>query len=232
MMANRSGVFYVLIFGLLTAGLCGCDRKLSSFDPFATPVSEEYGFTTPAERILSLQNLRKKASKTSDAGERESICVELEQQIRKEPDSIIRGEILRTMAAYGGRTADVVLRAAVHDTDADVRAIVCELWGRRRDAEAAQVLAGVLASDSDRDVRMAAARGMGQSRDKGVVRPLGLALDDPDPAMRHTAMVALHDSTGQEIGTDPGDVDHWRQYVKSGEVTSKSLAERLFWWYY
>ena len=231
MMANRSGVFYVLIFGLLTAGLCGCDRKLSSFDPFATPVAEEHGFTTPAERILSLQELRKKASKTTDPGERESICGNWRSRSARSPIRSFAGRSFAPWRLTAVAPPMSCLRAAVHDTDTDVRVIVCELWGRRHDAEAAQVLAGVLGSDSDRDVRMAAARGMGHSHE-AVVRPLGLALDDPDPAMRHTAMVALRDSTGQEIGTDPGDVDHWRQYVKSGEVTPKSLAERLFWWYY
>ena len=116
------------------------------------------GVASPSERIKSLRELTKKAPTTTDPGERESICRDLAQQIRKEPDSIIRGEILRTLAAYGGDTAAVVLHAAVKDTDADLRAIVCELWGHRTDAEAAQVLADVLSSDSDHNVRMAAAR--------------------------------------------------------------------------
>ena len=73
------------------------------------------------------------------------------------------------MAAYGGPTADAVLHVAVRDTDADVRVIVCDLWGKRSDAEAAQVLAGVLTSDSDRDVRMAAARGLGHPHDPAAV---------------------------------------------------------------
>ena len=130
----------------------------------------------------------------------------------------MRGEILRTLAAYGGPTADAVLRVAVRDTDADVRVIVCDLWGKRSDAEAVQVLAGVLASDSDRDVRMAAARGLGHSHDPAAVRALGTALDDTDPAMRYRAMRALRESTGKDIGTDPSDADRWRQYVKTGEV--------------
>jgi len=232
MIAIPRGVIWVLLLGLLSTGLCGCDRKLSSFDPFATPVTEEHGITTPAERILSLQELRKKASKTADPWQREAICVDLAEQIRREPDSIIRGEIFRTMAAYGGRTADLWLRTAVRDPDADVRVIVCDLWGTRRDAEAAGVLEGVVASDSDCDVRMAAVRALGHSKDKIAVRALGPVLDDPDPAMRHCAMVALHETTGKDIGTDPPDVAEWRQYIKSGEVTSPSLARRLFWWAY
>jgi hypothetical protein len=45
-------------------------------------------------------------------------------------------------------------------------------------------------------------------------------------------MVALRESTGQDIGTDPADVDRWRQYLKNGQVPSKSLGQRLFPWYH
>ena len=96
MIANRRGVICLLIFGLLTAGLCGCDQKLPSWSPFATPVVNNHGITTPTRRIKSLQELAKKAPETTDPGQRESICQELEQQIRKgEPDATVRGEILR-----------------------------------------------------------------------------------------------------------------------------------------
>ncbi len=232
MIANRRGTICLLISGLLTAGLCGCEQKLPSWYPFATPVTNDHGITSPSQRIKNLQELAKKAPETTDPGPRESICQELAQEIKKELDSGIRGEILRTMAAYGGPTVDAVMHLAVKDTDADVRVIVCNLWGKRNDAEAARVLAGVLTSDSDRDVRMAAARALGHTHDPAAVRALGTALDDTDPAMQYRAMVALHDSTGAVIGTDPSDVDHWRQYVKNGEVPATSWAQRLFPWYH
>ena len=187
------------------------------------------GVDSPSDRIKSLRELAKKAPETTDPGQRKSICRDLAQQIRKEPDSILRGEILRTLAAYGGETATAVLHAAVKDTDADVRKIVCDLWGRRPDAEAAKVLADMLASDSDKDVRMAAAGALGQvartDRGAGIgrrcwtikIRPCSIA-----------AMVSLQTSTGKDLGTD---VDRWRQYVKTGEVRDdRSLAQNLRWY--
>lgn len=238
MIANLRGMFSLRIFGLLSAGLftvslCGCDEKLPALNPFYTPPAEEHGYRTPAQRIRDLKELAKSAPQTSDPGRRDAICQELVQQISKEPDSIMRSEILRTLAAYGGPRADAVLTAAVHDTDADVRVIVCDLWGKRNDGEAAKVLAGVLASDSDRDVRMAAARGLGHTHDPAAARALVTSLDDTDPAMRHIAMVALHESSGKNYGDNPGDKEaivRWQKYVKTGEEPPQSWAD-LFPWF-
>ena len=232
MIANRRGVIFLLIFGLLTAGLCGCDQKLPSWYPFANQVIDNHGITTPTERITKLREMAVKAPEVTDPGQRESICQGLAQElVHKEPDSIVRSEILKTLAAYGGPTATNVLKVAVRDPDVDVRISVCVLWGKRSDAEAAGVLEGMLTSDSDRDVRMAAARALGHVHDPAAIRALGTALDDTDPAMQHCAMVALRESSSQDIGTDPVNVDHWRQYVKNGQVPSMSLAQRLFPWY-
>jgi hypothetical protein len=235
MIAKRRGVNCLLIFGLL-AGLCGCEQKLPSWCPFGNHVTDNHGITTPSERKKSLQELVKKAPETTDPGQRESICQELAQQLRKpEPDANMRGEILRTMAVYGGQTADAALRAAAKDWDPDVRVIVCGLWGKRGDAAAVQVLEGVFSSDSDRDVRMAAARGLGHAHDPAAARALAPGLDDPDPAMKHRVMAALEESTGKSLGTDAGDpavIDRWRQYVKTGQEPPVSLAQRIFWWYH
>ncbi len=230
MSGNRCGTISVFIAGLLTLGLCGCDQKMPMWTGLGTPPAQLPGVDSPSDRIKKLRELSKKAPETTDPGQRESIARDLARQIRKEPDSILRGEILRTLAAYGGPTAAAVLHAAVKDTDADVRKIVCDLWGRRGDAEAAQVLADMLASDSDKDVRMAAAAALGHSHETIAVRALGVALDDKDPAMQYRAVVSLQTATGKDLGTD---VDRWRQYVKTGDDRDdRSLAQRMFWWYH
>jgi hypothetical protein len=239
-MANRRGVFCVLIFGLLTAGLSGCDQKLPSWSPFGSPAVNNHGIRTPIERVTILQELAAKAPQVTDPRQREAICQDLVMQLQNggkgEPDSIIRTEIIKTLAVYGGPTADAVLRKAVQDPDADLRVIVCGLWGKRSDVAAAQVLADVLGSDGDIDVRMAAARALGHFRGPAVnqivVQSLGTNLGDKDPAMRYCAMTALQESTGQNIGTAPEDVDRWKQYVKTGQPPPTSWAERVFPWYH
>jgi len=194
-----------------------------------TPPTVLPGVTSPSDRIKSLKELAQKAPTTTDQGIREMVCADLARQIYKEPDSIIRSEILRTLAAYGGVTASKVLHVAAKDPDADVRVIVCELWGRRTDAEAAQVLGTMLTSDADKDVRLAAARALGHSHDPSAVQALGTALNDTDPAMQNRAMVALHETTGKEFGLD---VDRWQQFVKTGQAREDTAMQRIFGWYH
>jgi hypothetical protein len=228
MPGKQRGEISVFVLGLLALVLGGCDEKMPMWTGLGTPPTKLPGVASPAERRASLQDLAQKAATTPDPGQREAICRDLAQQIRKEPDSILRGEILRTLAAYGGPTATAVLRVAVKDTDADVRKLVCDLWGRRPDSEAAQVLSDVLASDSDKDVRMAAARALGKCHDPNAVRALGTILNDPDPAMQYCGMVSLQSSTGKDLGTD---VDRWRQYVKTGEASdNRSWAQKYLWY--
>jgi hypothetical protein len=230
MPGKRRAKIWVFVLSLPAVGLCGCDEKMPMWTGLGTPPTVVPGVVSPVDRKASLKELAQKAPTVTDSDQREAICRDLAQQIRPERDSIIRGEILRTLAAYNGPTAAVVLHKAVQDPDADVRKLVCDLWGRRTDAEAATVLADVLAHDSDKDVRMAAARGLGQSHELDIaMSALGPALDDKDPAMQHCAMVSLHTVTGQDLGNN---ADKWRQYVKTGVVhDDRSWAERTFFWW-
>jgi HEAT repeat protein len=88
-------------------------------------------------------------------------------------------------------------------------------------------LAEVLRRDPDIDVRLAAARSLGEIGDPAAVTALGAALDDTDPAMQVRAVASLREVTGKDFGAD---VNRWRQYVQ-GESPSPpepvSFAERV-----
>jgi HEAT repeat protein len=75
------------------------------------------------------------------------------------------------------------------------------------------------------DVRLAAARALGETRSPAAVPALGEALSDTNPAMQYRAVQSLKMTTGQDLGDK---VDRWQRYVK-GEPTGPppSLAERL-----
>jgi len=88
------------------------------------------------------------------------------------------------------------------------------------------MLVGVLNGDIEHDVRMAAARALGQSHEQVAVMALGNALDDKDPAMQYRAVISLRQITGQDLGND---VNKWREYVKSGKLAPVQASTSHHW---
>jgi HEAT repeat protein len=89
------------------------------------------------------------------------------------------------------------------------------------------VLRERLASDSDVDVRLAAAESLGTIRDPASMAALAAALDDRDPAMQHRAVQSLRQIAPNDLGND---ADRWRQYVKDGTIAPAkpfSVAETV-----
>ena len=195
--------------------------------PFQGARSDDLpGVVTPAAKIAQLKKMSSEAAK-SDQETRHQVVGQLVTAIRSETDSLIRAEIIRTLGDYPDPAADPVLKAAINDPDADVRIAACEAWGKRGNAQAAELLVPVLSSDVSQDVRLAAARALGKIKDPRAVAALGEALTDSDPAMQYRAVLSLKQVTGQDLGNN---VDRWRQYVKEGHpipAQPTSMAERL-----
>jgi HEAT repeat protein len=157
------------------------------------------------------------------------IAQQLAGDFQHEQDPLIRAQIIRTLAVYPGPVSDSVLHQAVKDPDNDVRTADCDSWGQRGNAEAASVLVGILNSDTDHDVRIAAVRALAHTHQQVAITALAGALEDKDPAMQYCAVVSLRDVTGQDLGND---VNQWRQYAKDNRLKpldpSPSLAERIW----
>jgi hypothetical protein len=56
------------------------------------------------------------------------------------------------------------------------------------------------------------------------VPALGVALEDPDPAMQYRAVNSLRAISGRDLGND---VQQWRLYVKGQLPEEPTFAERL-----
>jgi HEAT repeat protein len=221
--------FVILASCLMGLGAAGCANLdgPSGGAPFEGHAADDLpDVPSPAERIASLRKLAREAPRT-DAEEKQRIALELAESIRTEEDPLIRTEIIRTLGEYPCGASNSVLRAALDDPDLEARVAACEAWGHRGDAEAASRLAGVLDGDLDTDVRLAAARALGRSKDPAAVAALGRALEDNDPALQYRAVLSLRKVTGEDFGND---VSRWQQYV-AGQVPrpaeAPSLAERL-----
>jgi hypothetical protein len=219
--------FLVMVFGLalLTAGGCA-DIELPYWVPFQGPPSDEMpGVVPPRERIEKLKKLSEAAAQATPE-QRGRVSEELASAIRTEKDPLLRLEIIRTLGRYPGPAADAILKAALSDSETQVRIVACEAWGKRHEGQAVSLLAEALRSDVDADVRLAAATALGETKNRAAVAPLGEALADSDPAMQYRAVLSLKQATGKDLGDS---VEQWQRYVKGElpENTAPSLAERI-----
>lgn len=229
-MSGASGRRFLLVLcGLAAVIASGCaDFDLPSWVPFQGPASDTLpNVVTPRERIEGLRKLSDTAGSVS-SDERLRRSQQLAAEISKEKDPVIRLEIIRTLGRYPGPAADAILKAALSDTDAQVRVAACEAWGRRGDGPAVALLAEALRSDVDADVRLAAAKALGETKNPAATAPLGEALNDSDPAMQYQAVLALQKATGKDLGND---VARWQRYVKGEPPVPPSLAERIRSWF-
>ena len=217
----------LLLCGLMAATVAGCADLdiLPTWFPFQGPTSDTLpGVVTPAQRIAELRKLSE-ASVSATAEEKVRLSQQLADSIRTEKDPLIRVEIIRALGRYPGPAADAILKAALADADTHVRIAACEAWGKRGDAAATKILSDTLRGDVEADVRLAAAKALGEGKNQQAVAALGEALNDADPAMQYRAMLSLQQITGKDLGSD---LSRWQQYVKSGPpAPNPSLTERM-----
>ena len=182
--------------------------------------------TAPKERIKAMQALVKGAPKMSPADkERESL--ELARAIQKEEDPLMRLHILRTLSAFDTPASTAVLKAATKDADRDVRVVCCEAWAKRGGPDAVISLGDVFQDDKDLDVRIAAARGLGELKDPAAIPKLAAALDERDPAMQYRAMQSLQKISGKDYGDN---INAWREFARGGQPAELNQVERVKKW--
>jgi hypothetical protein len=226
---SRQLVVWCLVVGM-TAGACaGCSyaqkSKTARFFSFRTHHKKDPTITiqTPADKIEELRVMADEAPQMAmDVQEKNAL--ELTQRIQVEEDTLVRAQIIKTMAAFKTNTATAVLNASVHDADRDVRIACCDAWCTRGGPEGTRMLAELLSSDTDLDVRMAAARALGKLENPEAVKALSVALDDQNPAMQNRAKVSIEKVTKKEFKN----INECRDFVKNGrEPTPTTIAERL-----
>jgi HEAT repeat protein len=165
-------------------------------------------------------------AKSLPVDQQEQVSRELAASLESEPIGLVRIEVVRALAKFPTATAAGALRAAAKDQDPDVRIAACQAWAERRQPDGVAVLQEVLGSDTDQDVRLAAARALGSLGDAAAVPALGLALDDPDPAMQYRAVQSLRAVSDRDFRLD---VNAWRQFARGGNPPAgdgTSVVER------
>jgi HEAT repeat protein len=234
---------------LLFAAAGGCTWGSTNGVPFwgskadkeeATANLKKYG-PIARDRIALVKEEGKYAAKGSP-DDKEKVSADLARMIQTEQDPLVREEIMRTLAGIPTQTAANSLVSGMKDSEPKVRVAVCQGWAKRvaaanpndpvaaADADSAtRMLSQALSSDTNIDVRLAAARALGKvQNDARAIGALGIALKDRDPALQVRAIASLKESSHKDFGND---VSKWQQYVDSvappsPQESPKAVADR------
>jgi HEAT repeat protein len=196
------------ILGLLALSAVGC-----TLWPFRD--RERVAVITPAMRAASIREMGPRADESTEA-EQLAMCEELAQQIRTEPDPIVRRAIQETIAEFDVPLASAVLLAGLNDEDRDVRTACCRLLGVRQDPAAIGPLSRLVGAEPEAEVRMAAIDALGQFHGPAAVQGLAAAIKDRDPALQFAGVQAMKRASGEDLGND---VEAWREYAASLPAT-------------
>lgn len=172
--------------------------------------NERTSIITPAMRAASIRELGPRAEDATDA-EQLAMCEELAQQIRTEPDPIVRRAIQEAAAEFQTPLASAMLVAGLNDEDRGVRTVCCRLLGQRRDPAGVTPLSRIVAAEADAEVRMAAIDALGKYKSRDAVVALASAVKDRDPAMQYAGVQAMKSASGEDLGNDVAD---WRAYAE------------------
>ena len=187
---------------------------------------EQFG-PTYHRKVADLASLRK-AARSLTAAEQERIAQELAGRLGDEKSPVMRAELVRTLGSLQAPSSLAAIQSSLADEHPKVRMMACQALGNQPTQESLQALAQTITTDTDQDVRIAAARELGRFQDPEAAKALRPALDDNDAALQSVAMQSLQSVTGRrQYGTS---AQTWREYLDGGNPTppdGPSLAENV-----
>lgn len=192
---------------------------------------DEQRVTTYHKKVADLAELRKKAPTMAPA-EKEETVGHLAARLHEERSPALRGEFIRTLAAFRTPAAQQAIVAGMTDEVTSVRVVACKALGELPTAEGFQALSNAITGDADLDVRIAAAQQLGKYRSFSAPQALRPALDDRDPALQIAAMQSLEAVDGHTEYRR--NVAVWREHLDGGSPSpppGPSIAEtvRQYW---
>ena len=156
----------------------------------------------------------------------DDLAQDLALEFEHESDPLYRIEIVRALGPSKSPAAEGGLRKAVKDPNSNVRIAACVAWRKRGGEAASKVLSEALVGDTDRIVRISAARALGELKDPGTMRSLGLAMEDADPAMQFACVESLKNISGKNYGNN---LSAWQELAEGGQPPEEptSIAKGL-----
>lgn len=220
---------------VLVVGICcfsGCAEgpmhRLGHLNPWVVDQWEkedQYAMTLYTKRA-NIRDLAKLAQSKDPELAGEAVTA-LNQILANEDLPLAKIEAARALGTARPPQAIDGLLSALDEPDAEVRMAVCDSLGKQGSPLAIAGLERVINSDTENDVRLAAARALGNIDDPEAARALTLALNDRSPALQFRSMESLKQITGEDFNGDP---ERWKAYVQGDIEVDRnppSLAERL-----
>ncbi|MCA9212798.1 MAG: HEAT repeat domain-containing protein [Planctomycetales bacterium] len=223
----------VVVFGaLVVAATFGCSSTrwdhitLPRFGEAKDPLDFDSSFAnTKLGKVHEIQQIGERADAQSPAEQSQASRL-LVTRIQEEQDKVLRIEIVRALGQL--RTPIVIdgLRIALSDSRDAVRIAACESLANVGSREALDVLGGVLQSDPNLDVRIAATRAVATFDGPVAIATLQPAINDPDPALQYTAVQAMKQLHTEDLGNSVSTWQHLARTITEGtSATSHDVPQ-------
>jgi HEAT repeat protein len=167
-------------------------------------------FFTHLKRIRALESQAARL----DPLEQQRVAAELTRLIHEDKNITLRAAAVRSLGAFPAELSLPGIQFAAADKHPELRVAACAALGKVGDSAAVDVLAALVEHDEEIDVRLAATRELASFSDPPSIRALGIALDDPNPALQFRAMQSLKVASGRQYGDD---IAMWRSWIRGEE---------------
>ena len=214
----------LLVFGGMAVLLSGCaveNEHIAKLPLFEAKSDKIPGLDSPIQRKKIIREKGAMGVSATES-EREILIAQLVYEYQMSPDPNMRREAVDALAKIPHPQRDRFLQEILQDENPFVRLSALDALdntysGRQEDLTA--LLIDRMKADTDKDVRLASVRILGNvcpkdtSNDlhRTVVLELGNLLYDKIPAIRYEAMRSLQKITGKDYGND---INRWVQFIR------------------
>ncbi|QEF99883.1 hypothetical protein Mal15_39500 [Stieleria maiorica] len=215
-----AAVFCVLACGCHDGPLYGLKRINPYYSMREWKRDRELGVTDHQRR----EELASLAGQIGDMSAKEQAkwAPHLDRILGNDPSPEMRRLSILAAAELKTPGAIEMIERGLDDESLKVQMEACRSLGKRREPEAAQLLASTLGTTPELDVKNSAIAALGNHKGTIPVESLRLALEDRDPATIDLAMKSLKGVIGKDYGSDP---KQWIAAIDGQAAPTDATAE-------
>jgi hypothetical protein len=222
--------FSTLIILACLAATIGCQEPLGSPDPsrkFAGMsrrqlVDQMFGSKDPDMRRGAIAEIA-----SHDWGRQHPYPMGFARLAKNDPEPVVRRAAITALGQAGDARYINEVVGGLREANPGVRWDAAVALDNIIGPEAVEPLFTAALSDTEVDVRSAAAFALRHYRERAVLNALVRCLKDPDYAVRFKASAALTELTGEYGGTD---ADTWQQLIDRKPQPFAKASQQRPWW--